>query len=180
MATIFALKERHLGNLGLTEYCWVWVRTMPLWPPKQLYHFAFAHPAEFWDNSNNMFRRSWADQDQRPFVLVFRKDGSNQHSYFMVFLDVVETAQPWGRKQLCCGIKFCRTLNMEVDDIDREGEKLMKQENVKNLGRLERDRVAQDREEEVTLKCYAQLEAMYGRQLFCADIHLKEHESSAV
>ena len=53
-----------------------------------------------------MFRRSWLDEDKRPFVLVFRKTAGadkTQHSYFMVFLGVEELSPPtgnWSRYQM--------------------------------------------------------------------------------
>ena len=183
--TLFALKESHTKEFGLMEYCGFWIRTTPLWPARQIYYLAFAHPSEFWDHRNNMFRRSWLDEDKRPFVLVFRKAAGadkTQHSYFIVFLGVEELSQltgNWSRNQMWCSVKFCHASELKTEDLDREVKNSDREDMIAHI-RGRGDRFAQDEGEGVTLKCYTQLEVVDGQHLFCADLHIKAAQDSDI
>ena len=181
--TIFALKEGHIREFGLMEHCGFWVRTTPLWPESQIYHLALTHPSEFWDPRNNMFRRSWLDEDRRPFVFVFRKvagTDTTQHSYFMVFPGVEELPQPtgsWSKNQMWCSVKFCHSFDLKAEDVDREITNSVREDMVAQLG-YQGDKFAQGDGEGVSLKCNVQLEVVYGQHLFCADLHVKATQES--
>ena len=120
------------------------------------------------------------------FVLVFRKEAGadkTQHSYVVVFLGVEELSQPaenlrnWSKNQMWCNVKFCRAWDLKADDLDREV-KNSDQEDIVAQIRGQRDRFAQDEGDGVTLKCYVQLEVVYGQHLFCADLHIKTAQVS--
>lgn len=176
---VFALKENHIKEFELVENYGFWIRTIPLWQAPQTYRLDFAHPEKFWCSRNNMFRRGRQDKDERPFVLVYRKDaGTNktQHSYFMVFLGVKELSRPiesWSRDQMWCSVKFRHAPDLKAEDLDQEVEKLDR-ENIVAQIKGQRDRFARDEGEGVTLKCYVQLEVVCGQHLFCADLHTQE------
>lgn len=185
--TIFALKESHIKEFGLMEYCGFWIRTSPLWPELQIYHLALAHPSEFWDPKNNMFRRSWRDEDTRPFVLVFRKDADadkTQHSYFVVFLGVQNLPEwiarmgNWSMNQMWCDVRFCHAWDLKAEDLDWEAEDLDLQDQDVQI-RGPRDKFSQDEGDGVTLKCHVQLEVVFGQHLFCADLHIKTAQDSS-
>jgi hypothetical protein len=178
--TIFALKENHIKEFGLMEYCGFWIRTSPLWPELQIYHLTLAHPCEFWDPRNNMFRRSWRNGDKRPFVLVFRKDANadkTQHSYFIVFLGVKEKGN-WSMNQMWCNVKFCHAWDLKAEDLDWEANNFDREDMYAQF-RGQRDKFSQDEGDGVTLKCYVQLEVAFGQQLFCADLHIKTAQDSS-
>jgi len=182
--TVFALKESHIKEFELIDYFGFWIRTTPLWPARQTYHLAFAYPSEFWDPRNNMFRRSWLHEDKRPFVLVFRKAAGadkTQNSYFIVSLGADELPQPvenWSRYQMWCSVKFCRAWDLKAEDLDAEVKNLNREKNRVAQTRCRGDRHAQDKGEGLTLKCYTQLEVVYGQHLFCADLHVKAAQDS--
>ena len=171
--TIFGLKESHIEDLGLADRCGFWVRTPPSWPQAQGFQLALAHPSQYWDPTHNIFRREWVDADKTPFSLIFRSTastGNGQHSYFVVLLGTkgLAPATKWSRHQMWCKVKFYGASKLTVEDLVDEANRLVPKS---LLGG--RDKHAVDGGEGLTLKCYVQLEVVYGQHLFVADLLVK-------
>ncbi|RYP15752.1 hypothetical protein DL765_005527 [Monosporascus sp. GIB2] len=173
LQTVFLLKENHLQNFDLVPYDIFWVRSMPRWPQGQSYRLALALPSGTWEEKNATFRRPKLDNDDRPFVLVFRRDSANNtfHDHFVIALGGKSTpfhpndGLPEGR--LWCNATFHRVGNIE--DLDLDGE-------VQSLPR--EDRTVEVEGAGITLKCNVQPEIVSGQGLYCVDLLVKSDDGS--
>ncbi|KAK7940928.1 uncharacterized protein PG986_013315 [Apiospora aurea] len=187
----FALKERSplqdlvLRGSSSDSSAAFWARTMPTgaWP----YRLAFTYPPHCWDEKNNMFRGQHLGK-QEPFVLGFRKSvaydtaGETQNekspsSYFLVFFGMKEPEQPqageWSKQHTWCQVKYveqavltAENVDLVIQDLDKEAVVAMSERGGDKQFLCEGDGWL--------LKCYVQLEVVWGQHLFCADMHLRE------
>jgi len=74
-------------------------------------------------------------------------------------------------------VKFCHACDLKAEDLDLEVKNWDREDIIAQIqGRG--DMFAQDEGEGVTLKCYLQLEVVYGQHMFCADLHIKAAQDS--
>ncbi|RYP09755.1 hypothetical protein DL764_001090 [Monosporascus ibericus] len=174
LQTVFLLKENHLQNFDLVADDVFLVRSMPRWPQGRSYRLAFALPSEAWEENNATFRRPKADNDDRPFVLVFRRDSPDNtfHDHFIIALGGKRTAfQPndgvlGGR--IWCNATFRRVDNTESLDFDRE------------VQSLRRDNITVEVEGAgIILKCLVQPHVVSGQRVFSADLLVKSADGSS-
>jgi len=172
--TIFGLKETHIEDLELADSCGFWVRTPPSWPPPRSYELVLGHPSQYWDARHDMFRREWDDTSTSPFCLVYRSTADTpdgQNSYFVVLLGttLLVPAPSWSRYQMWCDVKFHGTCDLTAEDLADKASKCTPTSFPKG-----RDKHAVAEGDGLRLKCYVQLEVVYGQHLFVADLHVKD------
>jgi hypothetical protein len=165
---IFHLKENHLQDFDLATYCVILVRNMPRWPPGLSYRLVLSLPSEAWEEKNATFRRLKLDNDDRPFVFVFRRDpaGSTFYDHFIIAFH--HKAGMHGEKIWCDAI-FRRVNNIEDLDLAREVQ-LLRREVV--TVEIEGGGAA--------LKCQVRSEIISGQRIYCADLLAKSTNGSSI
>ena len=76
-----------------------------------------------------------------------------------------------------CDVKFRQTREVKPEDINQEAKSLDREDIVAKIP-SGASRFAQVEGEGVTLRCYTQLEVMYGQHVFCVDFLIKEAQDS--
>jgi hypothetical protein len=171
---IFLLKENHLQDFDLAAYDVFLVRNMPRWPQGLSYRLVLALPSEAWEEKNKTFRRLKLDIDDRPFVLVFRRDSvdSTFYDHFIVAFGGESTAfhlkdEVLGGR-IWCDAVFRRVCNIEDLDLDKEVQLLrreVKTVEVEGAG--------------TTMKCHVRSEIVSSQPIFCIDLLVKSADGSS-
>ena len=167
--TLFLLKENHLQDFDLAAYDVFLIRTMPKWPGHLDFRLATALPPAAWDSKNDTFRRRKLDNNERPFILVFRRtDAETGHfDHFIVTLgrEITPLHLLGGilGGRVWCNAIFRRVKRIEDLNLERE---------IQSLQREEKSVVVEGAG--VSLKCHVRPEVMSGQPLFCVDLLVKE------
>ncbi|RYP53506.1 hypothetical protein DL768_001543 [Monosporascus sp. mg162] len=94
---------------------------------------ALGHASEAWEENNATFRRPKLDNDDRPFVLVFRRESPDNmfHDHFIIALGGKGTAFQLndrdGKERIWCNATFRCVNRIEHLDLDREAQSLRRE-----------------------------------------------------
>lgn len=164
---IFLLKENRLRNFDLATSNVFLVRTMPKWPQGSSYELVLQYPSEAWEEKNSTFRRQRLNNDNRPYILVFRRNfNDTYYDHFIIALGGEIKARHLKEEviegRVWCDVVFRRFPNIADLDLDRELLTLRRgMETVEVFGAG------------IIVKCNIRPETVSGQPISCVDIFVK-------
>jgi hypothetical protein len=173
LETVFILEENHFQDLELAEYDIFLIRNMLKWPEGRAYRLASALSSETWEKHDETFRCFKHDNHERPFVLVFRRDGPDNKFYNHFIVTVGRDINPNRVKEIplpgqtwpgdtWCDAVFRRVEKVEHLDLETEIQLLRRE-----------DKTVEAHGNGIILKVHVRAEIISGQTLYCVDFFAK-------
>jgi hypothetical protein len=177
LQTVFLLKENNLEDFDLAAFDVFLIRTMPEWPAGLSYRLDHVEPLEAWDEKNETFRRPKIGNDDRPFVLVFRRDFTDSigqcSAYFIVAVGR-EITTSHVRDGILGGRIWCDSVYRQVyKDANHRGVSSLELD--AQLPFLSREeKTVEVKGDGMKLKCHVRPEIISGQPLFVVDLLVRD------